>query len=431
MLAQGIVEFMLSRQAITTSSEVYKYARCTESSMCDNCCFQSLKWKNKKIEISTFVKDLLLRCCNEETVFKVKTIKDNVVKMMSSDQNETNAIFESMLEKPEGKSYDFSLLSDLFRCINGNEKAWLDQLRHGKVSMYLQHSKLLPLRKSQPSRISWFDLDFAKAKAKRPELIRDKSYIWPYLIQFEGRRLRLDIDRNDEDRLSGKLSGACEWIFNKANKKPAPYIRFLQLAEKVNPFSPISLSFHAELSKNGDLELSEPERAVDRRIFRMYGSDRFLEVSVAPGVSDETIKSFFSCPVFIGSRVFRFFWFKKEDGIRAVLFAERGPDLDEVSVSHVRERCIPQLMNPELTLGKWVKRIKLSFSTTTVGCILPPGSVSILPNFNEDSIAEIDGAGLLSGEALEAIWIGYMNGVPDVEKCKSCPYSGFQGRLAG
>jgi RNA dependent RNA polymerase len=191
------------------------------------------------------------------------------------------------------------------------------------------------------------------------------------------------------------------------------------------------VSYGAELQEDGSLVLLEPERAVNRRIYRMFGSDRFLNVSFAPEVTKSGIETFLRVPLELGGRSYRFFWFKKENGIHAVLFAETGFGLDDVLVANVQERCIPKANNPELTLGKWVKRMKLNFSDTNVGCKLPPGCVSILDDFNETGVAEIDGAGLVSAEALNAIWRGYNKSKGQISEKSLCPYSGFQGRLAG
>ena len=195
-----------------------------------------------------------------------------------------------------------------------------------------------------------------------------------------------------------------------------------------------SLFFRAELQDNGQLELHEPEQAYDRRIYRMYGSDRFLEVSVAK-VSDDTVRNFFSESVSVGGRTFRFFWCKKDKNPQAyVLFAEKGcytPTYEEYTVSEVMERCIPPTNNPELTLGQMAKRMKLNFSVTTVGCQLPPRSVQMLEDFGSNGVTEIDGAGLISRKALDDIWSGYLTKGENPPKVEACPYSGFQGRLAG
>jgi RNA dependent RNA polymerase len=209
------------------------------------------------------------------------------------------------------------------------------------------------------------------------------------------------------------------------NVKNPVYLSTLRKAESNSlPLSTV-LIYRANLKVDGRLDLLEPLRADDKRIFRMYGADRFLEISISKNVTNNTIKDFFSKDVVVANRRFKFFWFKKENGIHPILFAVSGQGIKEIDVESARDRCIPTKMNHDMSLGKWIKRMKLSFSTTTATCVLPPKSVSLLQDFEKVGIAEIDGAGLISSEALKAVCDAYTK-----EKDKKCG-SGFQGRLAG
>jgi hypothetical protein len=204
------------------------------------------------------------------------------------------------------------------------------------------------------------------------------------------------------------------------------YLSALRTAEANNTPVCNALFYRAKLSAGGLLELLEPQRADDKRIYRLYGSDRFLEVSISNDVSNETIKRFLSREVLVANRCFKFFWFKREDGIHPVLFAVSGQGIEKVSVFDARDRCIPSKHNLNITLGKWVKRMKLNFSTTKATCVLPPNSLVVLNDYEDNGVSQIDGAGLISSEALQAVWSGYVKRNNSV-----CPFSGFQGRLAG
>jgi hypothetical protein len=125
------------------------------------------------------------------------------------------------------------------------------------------------------------------------------------------------------------------------------------------------------------------------------------------------------------------------------LFAERGVGIkpeQELTVFELWQWCIPKELNAGITLGKFIKRIKLAYSKTTFGGILPRGSVEVLPDFEQDDAVEIDGSGLISREALNKVWIAYrrveiaQKTSPDQDSDLSnetCPWTGFQGRLGG
>jgi hypothetical protein len=203
-----------------------------------------------------------------------------------------------------------------------------------------------------------------------------------------------------------------------------------------------SLYFHARLEKNGILTLLPPERAVERRLFRKFGSHRFLNINVLTTVPINVRESFFGSPKNQYGRHWSLFWCKMGKSPQSyILFAESGMGIsseDERSVAQLWEWCIPQALNPDITVGKFMKRLKLSFSKVTPAGVLPEGSVELLPDFGVvGEVQEIDGCGLISKEGLYFVWREYCqrhtpsSNEETTDADEVCPNTGFQGRLGG
>jgi hypothetical protein len=208
-----------------------------------------------------------------------------------------------------------------------------------------------------------------------------------------------------------------------------------------------SLYFHGRLDKNGLVTLLPPNQAIERRIFRKFGSHRFLHINVSDDVPKEVRNQFLEGPIVMCGRKWKWCWCKMAKTPQCyVLFGEKGVGIDkdeELSAEDVREWCIPQALNEDMPIGKFMKRLKLSFSKVTAAGILPDNSVELIPDFEMDGvIAEIDGGGLISRAGLNFVWREYCrnegarklsspsneseHGLNDI-----CPYTGFQGRLGG
>jgi hypothetical protein len=206
-----------------------------------------------------------------------------------------------------------------------------------------------------------------------------------------------------------------------------------------------SLYFHARLETNGVLSLLPPERAFERRLFRKFGSHRFWHIKVMTTVPINVRDLFFGSPKNLYGRHWSLFWCKMGKSPQSyIMFAESGVGIsseDERSVAQLWEWCIPQALNPDITVGKFMKRLKLSFSQVTPAGVLPEGSVEVLPDFGVVSdIQEIDGCGLISKEGLHFVWREFcLNRKPRTSSSHQetndtdevCPYTGFQGRLGG
>jgi hypothetical protein len=205
-----------------------------------------------------------------------------------------------------------------------------------------------------------------------------------------------------------------------------------------------ALYFSARLDKDGGLALLPPERAIERRMFRKFGSHRFLHVNVKRDVPEEVTKRFFGSSKYLYGRHWSLFWCKMGKSPQTyIFFAEKGVGIkpeEEIEIDDVWEWCIPKALNPNITIGKFMKRLKISFSNVTSAGPLPEASVELIPDFDgKGNVKEIDGNGLISREALNFVWREYCRN----EKSKksstnqissekmSCPYTGFQGRLGG
>ena len=263
---------------------------------------------------------------------------------------------------------------------------------------------------------------------------------FPFVIQYEISRLQLSKNADKDfwlelESLGDDTVSGCECLYKKVGRCMPSVIR-----ENSSLF--FSCEFNctkaAELSDTSDIssefKLKQPQRAYGRRMYRHFGADRFLEVSVASNVEDEVIIKLFNHELCFCGRVYRFLWGKKDKSPQTfVLFAEKGtgiPVTKELTVEKLMECCLPRKLNPSLTISQYSKRMKLCFSTTTEGPVINQDCISVLPNFELKGVSEIDGAGLISKAALNLVWQKFKeNGGPEVSE--SLCYSGFQGRIGG
>lgn len=188
------------------------------------------------------------------------------------------------------------------------------------------------------------------------------------------------------------------------------------------------LYFHGELDANNVIRLLPPERANSRRIFRKFGSHRFLHVKVSGDRADECVIKKFMQKIVLCGRTYAYLWCKAQKSPQCfVLFAERGFGItEELTAEQVRDWCIPRELNPGLTIAKELKRMKLSFSKTTPTFVLPEDSVELIEDiFGESGSIMTDGSGLISRGALNEVWKCHYTG------SSLCPLSSFQGRIGG
>jgi hypothetical protein len=202
-----------------------------------------------------------------------------------------------------------------------------------------------------------------------------------------------------------------------------------------------TLYFHGAFDSEGNLTMRTPEMAYDRRLYRKFGSHRFLHIDVPKEVLREKRESFFGSSKSLFGRHWSLLWCQMAKcPQRYVLFAEKGVGIrpeEERSVTQLHEWCIPRRLNSGITIGKFYKRLKLSYSQTASAGLLPRGSVELLPDLGiAGKVVDIDGQGLVSKEGLDFIWrnieLSKASSDLDIDLTNSsCPNTGFQGRLGG
>lgn len=241
---------------------------------------------------------------------------------------------------------------------------------------------------------------------------------------------------------------ACEWIHQVLDSMhEMRQYRALTLEEPsgrppLDERNGSGLFFSASMdskSVSPRLILHPPEKAIDRRVFREFGSHRFLHVNVATDVDKRVVTRFLlENKNWLAGRRYAFLWCKETKSPQCfVLFAEEGVGINRlISVDEVRDWCIPLKLNPEITLEKHHKRMKLSFSKTTPSGRLPAQCLEMICDIinNDDNGNDgdemTDGCGLVSGEALDYIWKEYARTHSNErEENEGCPFTSFQGRI--
>jgi RNA dependent RNA polymerase len=370
---------MLANQALQLSG-VSRNLQCSISSRCDNC--QQIDM----VDISTVILDALKATTKCQSVDKAnfplgENVKDSLLKFLK-------------LHKPQDRK------------LNRQLHHWMTCLQQKSASFMLRHSNsdlLLNLPR------------FEMESSSFAGMLQEDH---PYLVRFEAQRLGKQLSTLS---LPSCPIQACKDL-NKGSNQWNDSSEYLRSDLVV---------YSAKLSIEGQLQLCPPAlEHGNRRIYRMFGRDRLLHLSVSSDVPYDLVHSFLVNPVLVGGRHFRFFWCKMTDHPQVfILFAEHGCGIateDECTVEMAQSKCIPLKYNPQLTMGQMMKRMQLSFSATTVGCKMPPGSVELVPADGQI----IDGAGLISRQAMDAVWSGYKQNAGKKHSSSQCP-TGFQGRLAG
>jgi hypothetical protein len=69
--------------------------------------------------------------------------------------------------------------------------------------------------------------------------------------------------------------------------------------------------YQATLQKDGTLKLNPPDVAFDKRIYRAFGCDRFLEVLIGTSIDKDIVSMFLTRPLLLLGRTYRLLWSKK------------------------------------------------------------------------------------------------------------------------
>mmetsp|Transcript_15738 Transcript_15738/g.35423 ORF Transcript_15738/g.35423 Transcript_15738/m.35423 type:complete len:2029 (+) Transcript_15738:194-6280(+) len=300
----------------------------------------------------------------------------------------------------------------------------------------------------------------------------------PFLPQFEIWRLynngkvtlstlETEIKEYFIESSEKSLYSMCKKI-HEVSKTAMIYRRLLECAcqkelnvdQGVSPIPIITFSarLHVNEKRKVKVILETPREAPDRRIYRKFGSHRFLDIHVPREMDIFYVQAIVTSKLWIANRCWEFLWAKKaEDPQVFVFFAVEGIGIkqsEHILAESVLDWCIPSAFNPGLTIDKLNKRMKLSFSTTTPAGVLPENSLSLIDDIVNNGEVMTDGCGLISSQALDFIYSKYdaydkkwntlLN--PDdsyneheVEKINTedtvevteCPLTSFQGRIGG
>ena len=154
----------------------------------------------------------------------------------------------------------------------------------------------------------------------------------------------------------------------------------MSLQESITTWQQSSLNFRLHFSGSVSEDIctgpfvikpNQPDCLFDKRIYCYYDPSRFLELTVPSNwPKDKFIKCFSNCILYCVTR-YRFFWCDINKSPQSYsCFAESGvgiPRSEECTFKMLQNRCLTRDCNPELSIPKGNKQIKLSFSTTTEG----------------------------------------------------------------
>ena len=250
----------------------------------------------------------------------------------------------------------------------------------------------------------------------------------PYLVQYEIWRLWNTAPRNlTTDRLKQKYADVLETDESAGLESDGPII------------------FTAILQSTGDkLSLQPPTKPDDCRVYRKFGSSRFLRILLpnqflgAGSHGFDESGAMLTTPLYVAGRYYRYLFPDLASDEKAlVFFAERGAGISkekEMTVGHVREWCIPKKLNGEITVADEQIGMGICFAPSTTSCPLPRGCVSIEkgPSHDANGLKFNGGCGRISRAALDLVWSSFSA----TDKAapvsgSSCSWSSFEGAIGG
>ena len=280
----------------------------------------------------------------------------------------------------------------------------------------------------------------------------------PYLVQYEIWRLWNTAPRNlTTDQLAGPIRNhlqnnpaitphdACAYIYTVANDNSVQ--KYADILESDTP-----IIFSAILQTTGDrLSLQQPAFAADCRVYRKFGSSRFLRILLpnkflgagsqlfhtSPHGFDES-GAMLTTPLYVAGRYYRYlFPDLASDEKSLVFFAERGAGISkekEMTVGHVREWCIPKELNSEITVVDEQVGMDICFAQSVATCLLPRASVFIEdgPSQDANGFKFNGGCGRISRAALDLVWSSSSASDKAAPVSgSSCSLSSFEGAIGG
>jgi hypothetical protein len=443
------------RRLMLASSTVVEYDKnqVCRVHLCDNC--TQAKEKDHEEDISvTSVIHKIVENVSDEDINNFSKFCSSVASLLDSSTRTEQLILCSLFHP--WKETQKSLLNLLHRFLTReikeyNQIYWRNKFKDLGILFFLRnfdnHYRSMLALESNKKLITGFDSVHSFKKTPVSTNSSSDMNIYPYIVRFELKRLGLEHQESRqfwkklEEHHRRGIVAALDFIYSEVSYQTSTVRTQIQQGK--------SLFFRCKLLTDPDclassrketlhwlrfLSIDQPQLAKGRRIYRHFGSNRFLEISVSADIQGKVVKQWFKNSFAFCGREFRFLWCKKDKSPQAyVFFAEKGCDIskeNELTVQELVDRYIPKTINPDLTISKLSKRMKLSFSGTTKGPLINESSIQLLPDFQLDGFAEIDGAGLISLPALNLIWKSYQESAEEKELGRASP-TGFQGRIAG
>ncbi|KAI9005489.1 RNA dependent RNA polymerase-domain-containing protein [Phycomyces nitens] len=154
--------------------------------------------------------------------------------------------------------------------------------------------------------------------------------------------------------------------------------------------------------------LRAPMVGASNRFFRKYGQDRFLEMKLSKRSDPSHIqqqKEFFLKPFILMGRTFEFLFIKQDT---LVLFATKGPNLEEIPIFQVIRWHIPIEENYKMSLNKFASRMTLGYSNSIPTLLFAKENIRYVRDIYSDKKGEeetcmTDGCGIISCAAMRKI----------------------------
>ncbi|CAG8539842.1 12201_t:CDS:2 [Acaulospora morrowiae] len=183
------------------------------------------------------------------------------------------------------------------------------------------------------------------------------------------------------------------------------------------------------IMKSGKLYigLNPPKAGLSKRIYRMYSSERILQVKVDMNFESldnqqrKRLKSLLLNPLSLAGRTYEFLYAREGT---LFYFATNGIDIKSISIWGAIDNLMPLERNIEMTKAKFCSRIALSFSNTTPTIVFEPHQII----YNVPDIE--DGYGHCFTDGCAAISLAAMRKIADIMGCDETPYY-IQGRIGG
>jgi hypothetical protein len=179
------------------------------------------------------------------------------------------------------------------------------------------------------------------------------------------------------------------------------------------------------------ITLRKPKVEASNRLFRKFGSDRFLELKLAKNTSPSLVKhhsEFFLKPFLLMQRVFRFLFVKNDT---VVMFATEGHGLAPISVEQVVNWHMPVKENLYMTMSKYASRMSLGYSSSVPTLEFRPEEIIYIDDIyadgyvdgsGDETLCMTDGCGIISCSAMKRIMGSH--------SAEELPCA-VQGRIAG